>query len=226
MIGIIPIGGGAKRMNGIPKFLLPIGDTFLLTNLYDNMMAAGAESIVVGVKSSNRHWLHDNEPEVGTVFSVDTETMSETVVLMQKYANAAQTVLFGMPDTYWTDEHVYQRLLGNLDYAIASVAVWDTLPSRRHKRGMCAIKDNRIVEVIDKPSSTPLAWGWGALVWRPAFWRYIKASDAHVGFAIQRAIEADEPISASKFPGQYFDCGTPDEYYECVMSVGKVLENA
>ena len=219
MIGIIPIGGNATRMNGIPKFLLPIKDSSLLDTLFIHMVNGGALEIAVAMRKEYRPLIYHFP--YGKYFSliVDTQTMSETILLVREHIDTEQTVLFGMPDTYWTDEHVYQRLLGNLDYAIASVAVWKPAQSLRHKRGMCAIKDNRIVQVVDKPQATPLTWGWGAMVWQPAFWPYIKPQDPHVGFALQRAITAGEPIAASKFPGQYFDCGTHAEYYECVAKV-------
>jgi len=83
-----------------------------------------------------------------------------------------------------------------------------------------------ITEIIDKPINSDLDYGWGAMVWTPEFWQYIKPEDPHVGFALQRAIEAGELVRAHNFPGKYYDCGTPDEYYECIIETqGERREN-
>lgn len=225
MIGIIPIGGDAQRMNGLPKFLLPVGDTTLLNNLYKQMVEAGAQKIIVDTSTDNRRWVELNMPEDALIYEWNAKPMSKAILMARDYIESDETVLFGMPDTYWSNTGVYQDLLGNCGAAIASVAVWDTPPSHRPKHGMCVIEDTRIIKVIDKPVDTPLNWGWEAIVWQPAFWRYIEPQDPHPGFALQRAIEAGEIIHATKFSGRSFNCGTKRDYYECVAYTLGAMEH-
>ena len=233
MIGIIPIGGSAERMNGLPKFLLPVGDSFLLDILIHRMAGVfqsegGLNGIAIGVRDSNRVYVEPNISRfLSDIYPANTDTMSETVLeAMSGRLDRPDMILFGMPDTYWTDENVYETLLDNLYGAIANVAVWVTPPHHRSKRGMCHTHHNHLLEVIDKPPVTDLTWGWGAMIWTPEFWKYIKPEDLHVGFALQRALDAGEEIRAEHFPGKYYDCGTPDEYYECIIATqGERLEN-
>lgn len=231
MIGIIPIGGHATRMNGIPKFLLPIGNTCLLTRLYEQMAAAGAETIAVGVRAEHRHLAEQNLPGEAVIYEVNTETMSQTVLHARPHIDMTQPVLFGMPDTFWTDEGVYEELAFNLDVfdnTAATAALWIVDRAYRHKRGMVRFEDYRYLEhllaIEDKPIVTDLVWGWMAIAWRPSFWQYINPYDKHVGFAMQRAIEAGEFLSGKVFSGFAYDCGTPDEYYECIRSTAQPTE--
>lgn len=224
MIGIIPIGGHATRMNGIPKFLLPVGDTFLLAKLYREMQEAGAETIAIGVKASNRALVEQNVPDDALIYEVNTETMSQTVLHARQYIDMTQPVLFGMPDTYWTTPNMYPQLVERLGGAVAIAGLWHTPPAYTHKRGMCSTymtkdRDLFLREVIDKPQEKNSIWAWGAIAWREKFWQYINPYDKHVGFALQRAIDAGHYVRGHTREGQFFDCGTPDEYYDCIRSI-------
>lgn len=223
-VGLMPIGGNARRMNGIPKFLLPVVDSSMLAVLYERMLRV-TPKIILDVNARNREWVEMNTPDGALIYEWNAEPMSRALLLAREHIATEQTVLFGMPDTYWTDENVYETLLENMNDAIVNVAVWYTPPHHRSKRGICEIYRHRILKVIDKPLATNLHWGWGAMVWEPEFWQYIKPEDPHVGFALQRAIEADELVCVQTFSGKYYDCGTPDEYYECIIETqGERLE--
>ena len=238
-VGLMPIGGNARRMNGIPKFLLPVVDSSMLAVLYERMLRV-TPKIILDVNARNREWVEMNTPDGALIYEWNAEPMSRALLLAREHIATEQTVLFGMPDTYWTDENVYETLLDNIGDAIVNVAVWYTEPKHRSKRGMC-INDGgfngsaRLMEVIDKPSKDTaihnetgrflLVDGWGAMVWQPEFWQYIFPEDPHVGFALQRAIEVGENVRGYNFPGKYYDCGTPDEYYECIIETqGERLE--
>lgn len=79
--------------------------------------------------------------------------------------------------------------------------------------------DNFITDVIDKPAKTYLRDAWGIIAWRPVFWPYIYPIDATVGDALTRAIRAGLPIRAVVMDGSYYDCGTPDEYFQLIREV-------
>ena len=225
MIGIIPAAGDALRMFQIPKFLLPIDDSYLLACLQSRMHRAGARDVYTGVHP--RHYnLPALRPERTHAYYVETDTMNETVLAARDKAGD-QDVLFGMPDTYWTDEDVYIQLAYELGRrsAVAAVALWNTPREYISKRGMIMNMDgNRILEIKDKPQGMFYHQNlcWGAMAWSSTFWQYILPEDAHVGFALQRAIDAGQEVQGVVMDGQFWDCGTPDEYFDCIRALGKV----
>ena len=42
--------------------------------------------------------------------------------------------------------------------------------------------------------------------------KYIVSKDPHVGYALKNAIEDGQDITYKNINGEYFDCGTPEEY--------------
>lgn len=159
---------------------------------------------------------------------VTTKTMSETVLRAQKSAKD-DVVAFGMPDSYFDDWAAFNKLNHAIqDGADVAVGLFLARDEQSSKLGMCDFdpKTQQIMQVVDKPvGKTPLAWAWGVLAWKPAFWDCIKASDPHVGFAIPRAIEAGLDVRAVKMDGEYFDAGTPDEYFALIrhLTTDKVM---
>jgi NDP-sugar pyrophosphorylase family protein len=223
MIGLIPAAGHATRIHGLPKFALPVPGGHLLGVLAKRMIAAGATKVYIGTNSTNFELVRRIAPEHSVVYAVDSETMNETLLAARTYFDVDEPVLFGMPDTYWTDEHVYPMLVHSLQMSTAGVAVWTTRPEQRSKMGMCRVvgttANMEVYAVYDKPSRTTLIYGWGAIAWRRAFWQYIDAADLHIGFALQRAIENEEHPRAIIAGGSYYDCGTPDEYFACIRAL-------
>jgi len=124
-VGFMPIGGNARRMNGIPKFLLPIAGSFLLAILYERMFRV-TQKIILDVNTRNRVWVEMNAPKDALVYEFNAEPMSRAILLAREHIDMTETVLFGMPDTYWTDENVYETLLDNIGDAIVNVATWYT----------------------------------------------------------------------------------------------------
>lgn len=218
MIGIIPAAGSATRMGGIPKMLLPIppeGLT-LIDVLAARMQMGGSRDYPIIV--SNGAIAKLLSKHTGQIIDIaQTDTMSETVLSSKRYFN--ETILFGMPDTYFDDDQAFVKLKAALeDGADVAVGLFLTRQKQRSKLGMCDFDTStqQIIAVIDKPELTTLTWAWGVLAWKPEFWQYIRAEDPHVGYALPRAIEAGLDVRAVRMGGEYFDCGTPDEYFECI----------
>lgn len=220
MIGIIPAAGKAERMGGIPKFLLPVPGGTLINVLANRMIDAdlGVELFALTRRESFEAVL-DNTPRLRRLGSLSTQTMSQTVLCGLELAKLEEVdkenVLFGMPDTYWEAPNVYEQLSAALSDSIVAAALFRARPGQR--LGMCATWRDRITGVIDKPEQTSLKWAWGALAWRPEFWQYIKPDDPHVGFALARAPEP----RAVCFEGNYWDCGTPNEYFHMIRHLTK-----
>lgn len=233
MIGILPAAGKAERIHGLPKFLLPVGDSFLLELHVKRMLAAGCKEVLVGATWGNDQIVTEYVPEGAHMYVArDHETMTATV-RSARYAHEdnwheEHNVLFGMPDTYWEFPMVYKGLAYSLDIYTVVMTVFRARPGQHRNGGMCRINEdnNRITEIIDKPENTDLEYIWGALAWRPEFWQYLKSSDAHVGFGVQRAIEAGVEVRAVYCEGGYWDCGEPASYFEMIRAITEQGEPA
>ena len=215
-IGIIPAAGHATRMNHLPKMLLPIptGGT-LIEALCGRMGAIHARQLVIGTRSTHYEALASLCSAV--VYRAETQTMSETVLAAKPYVWEGEYTVFGMPDSYFDDTQAYAKLHSALrDGADVAAGVFYTRRSQRGKTGMCELRSGRVVRIEDKPEHTELVWGWGVLAWRYDFWQHIQPDDPHVGYAVQRAIEWGMDVRAVKLEGEYFDCGTPEEYFALV----------
>lgn len=218
-IGILPAAGNASRIHGLPKFLLPVGDTFLLDWHRKHMDVFSYVGMNENGYMAHRAFL----TEYGSLLYIapDYRTMSTTVKsvvpYIQMYGDNNYHVLFGMPDTYFDDDQVYSKLAtainGDCDVA---VAIFRARHQQHTKAGMVRTKYGKVIEVVDKPETTDMAWLWGALAWKPAFWEHIRGEDPHIGYALPRAIAAGLDVRAIRCDGNFWDCGTSAEYYELI----------
>jgi dTDP-glucose pyrophosphorylase len=215
MIGIIPAAGSASRMFGIPKMLLPTPGGVLLDVLAERMAGvtthlftgtrSGLFGMLAGRLSSAAH----------TVYLANTATMSQTVKLAEHYA-PDQPVVFGMPDTWIEDDQAFVKLAAAIDDgAEVAVGLFHVRPGQRNG-GLCAVEADRVVDVVDKPEVCAYPYIWGALAWRASFWPLIHSADPHVGYALPRAIAKGLTVRAVLLDGAYWDCGTPDDYFDCI----------
>ena len=217
MIGILPAAGNATRIHGLPKFLLPVGDTYLL-QWHIQHMEQVTDNVCVGCNEGNEYLLQKHIDDCLYV-AKQHRTMSETVLSAhyQMQAWNTENLLFGMPDTYFDDEQVYSKLAtsinGDCDVAVAMFRA----RHRHHtKAGMVRTKYGKVIEVVDKPETTDMVWLWGALAWKPAFWEHIRGEDPHIGYALPRAIAAGLDVRSVRMDGNFWDCGTSAEYYELI----------
>lgn len=218
MIGIVPAGGKATRIMGLPKMLLPYGGRTLFEILLARMERAAPRQILIAPSAATVGLLFPYFLPHVLAYATRTQTMTEDVLLARCYLEAGESVLFGMPDTYFDDAEAFQKLARILDGgADVAVGVFKTRPQQRHKLGMCRLRYSRIVEVVDKPAQTDLTWAWGVLAWRPAFWEYLRPDDPHVGYGLPRAIQAGLNVRPYPLQGQYWDCGTEAEYFDLVQ---------
>jgi len=223
MIGLLPCAGKAERLYGLPKFLLPCPDGYLLKRHYDAMIKAGCKPVGISTNESHYELLksYGYYPTRLERYSTMSETLLETyyeriVDLMYDQ----EDVLFGMPDSYFDDPYLYdfmnQELLEYPDIQVVA-GLFVVSEKQAHLLGMCELAaDRRIVRIVDKPVETTLRYAWGCLAWRPSFWQYIQPEDAHVGFALQRAIEDSVLVKGLFSPAKYYDCGTWAGYAEMV----------
>lgn len=218
IIGLLPAAGSASRMAGLPKFLLPIPEGTLFDWHTERMQAAGVSGLVLGYSDSTLRLLSKHLPPYALLY-LGGHTLAHTVANAHD-VTGDHRIVFGMPDTYFTDADAYRRVIDCLERgADVAVGVFMTRPDQRSKLGMCQLEWDRLVDVIDKPSETTLTYAWGILAWRPVFWQHIHAADATVGDALPRAIRAGLDVRAVRMDGAYYDCGTPEEYFKLIRDV-------
>jgi UTP-glucose-1-phosphate uridylyltransferase len=201
----------------LPKWLLPVWESggYLLNVLCERMAAAGVREIVIGVHPDNQALMAKYAPKGCHVVTVESANMSQTVLAMQRWCGGEQVVL-GMPDTFWEAPDVF----GGVECRQSNVLAfcWTARPDQDGKLGMVQIeKDteigiNRVLKIIDKTPGTGLKQAWGAMMWTPEFWQYISPEDSHLGYSLQRAMAAGEVVQAVQVRGEYYDCGTIEEY--------------
>lgn len=234
MIGILPAAGKAERIHGLPKYLLPMADSYLVRIHITRIMDTGCRHVLIGTSENSRRladeYCYGNlgnlvGVKATTYLAKEYETMSQTILsgykqMLSSHDLRQENILFGMPDTYWQADYVYDRLADTIKLgAGVAVALFKARPGQHTSVGMIETQGGRILSVVDKPQETDLAWLWGALAWRPEFWQYIKPQDAHVGFALADAIEAGMDVRAVYCEGNYWDCGSNESYFECIRSM-------
>jgi len=216
---IIPAAGKASRLNGIPKFLLPINNqTYLLKHhleLIQNSFEDENLEILIGTSSQNLKILKDLYSNQ-KIFDLTTNSMVETVMKTKEHSSFHNPI-YGciMPDTYFTDRLVHTKMFKMIHDVDAVVSVWKIKDYQIGKFGQCDINSkNRLKNVIDKDPKCKLPFFWGSLMWKNTFDQCMKANDAHFGETINRAVANGLNIEVVYAEGDYFDCGTFDEYKE------------
>lgn len=227
MIGILPAAGKAERFNNLPKYLLPVWNTYLLKRHCNLMRGVNPQKILIAGNQVNTDILRDYANNGETIYTVNTETMTETVLHARKYLWYSD-VIFGMPDTYFDDDTTYLRLVQALDgEAMIVVAAFNCPHWQRKDVGMLDIgmdsEGHFLVEnIIDKSvDGINLPRCWGAAAWKPEFWNYMEPRDPHIGYGIQRAIHHGVPVKAVLCLGSYYDLGTPYRYYRFIAETWK-----
>jgi UTP-glucose-1-phosphate uridylyltransferase len=213
--GILPAAGLSSRFDGIPKFLLPIIDGHLLGKHIERMYRYPVSNVWVGASKQTTPFIKpyiDSRATLKT--NLVTETMCETVLAARAYGGD-DTILLGMPDTYWTAQHVYERMAHRMDVLgwPVVVACWRIRDDQRGKLGQCDVRSEHLRQIIDKDPACTLPLAWGAIGWQPSFWEYITPERPHLGFALQAAIDDGVQVRAIEIEGDYYDCGTRGEYF-------------
>ena len=131
-----------------------------------------------------------------------------------------KTVFFGMADTIMQPKDVFAQAYARAkpdDDAILVLFATE----RPEKFGMVCIDSNqRILEIVDKPSHTDLTEMWGCIIWRPRFTEYLHDCVCTHGISdfaqiLNSAISTGLQFRGIRMtPGTYIDMGTYEEIIE------------
>lgn len=216
-VGILPVAGQATRIQGLPKYLLPVPGGYLL----ERMLSRIDVPCFIGGNPDNAALLERYKRPEDTVYQVASATMCETILTARPLVGD-ENVLMGMPDTYWTDETVFQRLEERLDKGyICAVAIFRVDAEMAARMGVCITKADSIYldSIEDKQPQTGSKWVWGAMAWSAEFWQYIDAKDANPSASMMRAIDRGVEITTCAFSNHYYDNGIPEDYFRCIREL-------
>lgn len=203
-IGLLPASGSATRLNGIPKFLLPVPGGTLLTWHVHQMLEVCDEVRV----STRKAWLPLLEtiklPSKVKVYELEPSTFSDALYKMSSEGR----LLIGMPDTYikGATENIYKKLLeSDGDMVLAGLECPTYLYG---SVGQFTTDDSgRVLDVKDKEPGCSYPNMWGAVLINQGG---INRSFDNPSFQAMDWIEKGKDVTSVKIRGQYIDAGTFD----------------
>jgi len=213
MDAILPAAGLAKRMRGIPKFLLPADKNYRslleihienLVDICDKIYLPTRPELVPIIKSLD--FIYKNI----IIKEMTTGTMCETVDKTVKYSDAESFILI-MPDTLFLGDQPYKRL--DPDTNFTNLACWKIRDAQRGKLGEVSIDENSLItDIVDKKPENGYAYAWGALTFNRNLTKYLNIRETTIGNTVKSGLDNGEEVVASIMEGSYYDCGTPSEY--------------
>lgn len=218
---IIPAAGTASRMRGLPKFLLPTNSPNVsLIERHLLQLRNHFDEILIGVNPDFSKLIRTVLPEDEKlkIHDISTQTMMETVSKLTELSDSNYFVLI-MPDTFFSK---YDSLLQFLDLDFqeeASLICWKIQEFQLGKLGQVKLdKNNRLVDIQDKNPLCDYNLFWGATSFTRGHLESARNSDPHIGYLFQRLIEHGTCVMGVEVDGDYFDCGTQDEYIRMLLN--------
>lgn len=238
VIGLIPAAGKGVRLGlPYPKELYPV----IRDNHYkpisqfvlDNLTAAGVGHVVF-IINETKHQLvgyFGNGHRFGCHISyvvqepIDSQDKSTSPGLAHALDSAyhltqGKIVFFGMADTIMQPRDLFARAYDAATPEDDVILVLFTT-ERPEKFGMVKMdEDNRVLEIVDKPSQTDLTEMWGCIIWRPRFTEYLHNCVHQQGIGDFARIMNNAITDGFRFRGvhmvnkPYIDLGTYEEILE------------
>ena len=215
IIGIIPACGNATRMGGIAKFNLKIpksDDTLISWHIKSQLEYC--DKVIVLVKKEHEGLFDAFKNNDKIIILVEkTLSMSETILKAVKKFYADEYVV-GLPDTFVIGSNPYKETITNNINSDLNVGVFKIKNSQKGKLGQIDIVDKLVIDCIDKDIKCNYQYSWGFLRFNRSILKLIDEKTPHIGYVINPAIKNKLLVMASIIDGEFFDCGTWDEYEE------------
>jgi dTDP-glucose pyrophosphorylase len=258
IVGLIPAAGQAKRLQPFPcsKELFPVGFTkdpqtgmprpkVAAHYLLEKFKAAGISKAFIVIREGKwdipNYFQQGQGVGLSLAYLVIPGSVGPPDTLDRAYPFTAQhRIAFGFPDILFGPPDAYGRLVEQQErtgadvvlglHRIEDTRIWDMVDSDT---------DGRVREIVMKPASTTLTFGWCFAVWMPAFSEFLHqflraeetkrnmsvlastsndpGGDLAVGVVLQAALKAGLTIQTVKFPqDSYLDIGTPENLAKAV----------
>jgi hypothetical protein len=212
-VGLLPAAGVASRMNGAPKFLFPSrepGSSLLQRHIHH--LSQHVDKIVVGHRKETTPFIQiSNQSKQLVTMEVHSASMVDTVIQMVS-ANPADAYIMGMPDTDFIGSNPYEDL-ARLEEE-AGIAYWRSREAQVQKSGMIKLDGRYLSDLVDKPKLTKFRYLWGALAFGKNTVSSMNAEMPSLSEWLLELISTGKKIEGFYQPGEYFDCGTHEEYLE------------
>ncbi len=213
MDAILPAAGNATRMRGLPKFLLPIDlDYLTLIENHAKQLEELCLRIWIPVNPDFENLLSklDKLPDNCIVVPMRTISMTETILNVVQMSDSKDFSLI-MPDTFFVGEQPYKKL--SVD-SFASLACWKIRDEQKGKLGQVLVDHgNKVTDIRDKDINCDYELSWGAVSFSRDLINYMEITDPNIGMAVAKSIKNGEDVNCLMVDGEYFDCGTPREYF-------------
>ena len=188
MISILPAAGYARRMKGIPKFLLPIDENYksLLEYHIENLLPFSQE-LIIPTRKDLLPIIKSLDYDFSNIIfmEVETNTMNETVSEVLKKFNYDQALII-MPDTYFSSGYPFLDK-ENLHDSLCTLACWKIRNEQRGKLGEVKIENGFVEKIIDKDINTGFDYSWGSILFNKEFEQYIIPNYLHNGYSASMA---------------------------------------
>ena len=221
-IGLIPCAGTASRIFNLPKFILPLNNIncSLLAFWCKLMIEKNCDYIIIGSSIENKcfveHIINTQLENIKSLILIkiinNSLTMNETILQMisdQDY----ELAIMGIPDSHidYISNNLIDKII-NDNELIVGTYLWNIRNLQKEKIGLCNIDVKYIIDIIDKNKDCDYNYGWGSIIFKKDFEKFINKDDLHLGYSMKKALSNSIKIPYEIIKGQYWDCGTIDEY--------------
>jgi 2-C-methyl-D-erythritol 4-phosphate cytidylyltransferase len=229
---VLPVGGSATRMQGLPKFMLPISHNKTLIEMHcEAALKIGYNEVHIITRNTYRDLVlnYFSSKDVNVrVWSLleETQSMSETLInggqMIEGFDRSSVTI--GLADTAFTGvsyEDVHSSLLASNQEIALSLFV--PREDQKGKLGQVLLgEDSKVLDMVDKSLTCDYPYIWG--IAKLPGWLMLKANreDAHIGIGIGKLVSGGTSVEGIiNIGAKYFDCGTFSEYYSCLSELNE-----
>lgn len=220
-VGILPASGSASRLNGIPKFILPIADGRSLLQWHVDLISQACARTKV---STRQRWIDlVNDLSLNaSIFEAEPSTMADVVLRMTE--DETDDIVIGMPDIYIhnsTNNFYADMLESDGDIVLAT---WNYVPQdMKGKIGQVLADDKgNVISVVDKDPDCDYPEMWGALVFRNQTIKRIDPTGGSVLNKVNDWIHEGVRVKRVRMTGEYVDAGTVDGLVKLYTLIGSL----
>lgn len=225
---VLPIGGSASRMRGVPKYLLPANtsSTLVETHIRAGLKAGYDQIIIIIPKESEvllRNILGENDKVFIALLPEKTKTMCETLLLGLSSSAWDDSDYFtvGLSDTIFVGEEmsvIYEKLLSA--QSRLTLGLFKMRDEQVEKLGQVVTDSfGGVIELADKQPIRISSYAWGLAKFQSDYLKRINISHAHIGISFKQWLQEGERIGTVTSNSSYYDCGTFSEYASYIRTL-------